>query len=161
MFLLWLIQLPQCGDRTSASVPPPAEGRSGPNKTSVFSSSFLHPMEFCVVLYILFHWSGTPVHPEMVFCMLFCDWRCIPNASMKRDVLHVHLLLHRLVLPYGPFLNPVLFPFTFQFHLINESLRILYIALKDFKIYYSKNCRFLKITCIIQNQSTKDKLPQF
>ena len=111
---------------------------------------------------ILFHWSGTPFDSEMMFCKHFCVWRCIPDVSMKRDIFHIYLLLHHLVLPYGPFLNPVLFPFTFQFHLINESLRILYVALKDFKIYYSKkNLRFLKITCITQNQSTKDKLPQF
>ena len=36
MFLLWLRQLPPCGDRTPASVPPPAEGRSGPT-TLLFS----------------------------------------------------------------------------------------------------------------------------
>ena len=30
MFLLWLRQLPRCGDWTSASTPPPAEGRSSP-----------------------------------------------------------------------------------------------------------------------------------
>ena len=36
MFLLWLRQLSQCGDRTPASVPPPAEGRSSPSNTPVF-----------------------------------------------------------------------------------------------------------------------------
>ena len=36
MFLLWLRQLPQGGDRTPASVPPPAEGRSSPSNTPVF-----------------------------------------------------------------------------------------------------------------------------
>ena len=35
MFLLWLRQLPWCGDRTPASVPPPTEGRSSPTNTSV------------------------------------------------------------------------------------------------------------------------------
>ena len=35
MFLLWLRQLPCCGDRTPASVPPPAEGRSSPANTPV------------------------------------------------------------------------------------------------------------------------------
>jgi len=36
MFLLWLRQLPWCGDRNPASVPPPAEGRSSPTNTPVF-----------------------------------------------------------------------------------------------------------------------------
>ena len=43
-------------------------------------------------------WSGTPVHSQLVFCMCFCVWLCIPDVSMERDVLHVHLLLHYLVL---------------------------------------------------------------
>ena len=36
MFLLWLRQLPRCGDQTPASVSPPAEGRSSPTNTPVF-----------------------------------------------------------------------------------------------------------------------------
>ena len=36
MFLLWLRQLPGCGDQTPPSVPPPAEGRSSPTDTPVF-----------------------------------------------------------------------------------------------------------------------------
>ena len=51
-----------------------------------------------MVLYILFWWSGTPVSSQLVFCMHFCVSRCIPDVSMQRDVLHVHLLLHHLVL---------------------------------------------------------------
>ena len=39
MFLLWLRQLPWCGDRTPASVPPPAEGRSSPTNTLIFPPS--------------------------------------------------------------------------------------------------------------------------
>ena len=30
------------------------------------------PTKFCMVLYILFHWSGTPGHSQLVFCMHFC-----------------------------------------------------------------------------------------
>ena len=51
MFLLWLRQLPWCGDSNPASVPPPAEGRSSPTNTPVFlPSSFVLPsfMWFCV-----------------------------------------------------------------------------------------------------------------
>ena len=29
-------------------------------------------------------------------CMHFCIWRCIPDVSMERDLLHVHLLLCHL-----------------------------------------------------------------
>ena len=36
MFLLWLRQLPGCGDQTPALVPPPAEGRSSPTNTPGF-----------------------------------------------------------------------------------------------------------------------------
>ena len=31
-----------------------------------------HLTEFCMVLYVLFHWSGTPVHSQLVFCIYFC-----------------------------------------------------------------------------------------
>ena len=42
MFLLWLRQLPCCGDWTPASVLPRAEGRSSPTNTPVFPlSSFV------------------------------------------------------------------------------------------------------------------------
>ena len=40
--------------------------------TLLFIPQFLHHTEFCVVLYILFHWSGTPVCSQLVFCMHFC-----------------------------------------------------------------------------------------
>ena len=33
---------------------------------------FLRPTEFCVIVYILFHWSGAPVLLQLVFCMHFC-----------------------------------------------------------------------------------------
>ena len=44
MFLLWLRQLPCCGDRTPASVPPRTEGRSSPTNIPVsLPSSFVLP----------------------------------------------------------------------------------------------------------------------
>ena len=44
MFLLWLWQLPRCGDGTPASVSPPAEGKSNPTNTPVFPpGSFILP----------------------------------------------------------------------------------------------------------------------
>ena len=83
---------------TPPSVPPPTEGRSSPTNTPVFPpSSFILPS--FAWFYIFFSpQSGTPVHSQLVFCMHFCVWRCIPDVSVERDVLHVHLLLHHLVL---------------------------------------------------------------
>ena len=167
MFLLWLRQLSQCGDRILASVPQPAEGRSSPTNTPVFppvpSSYWIlkvkmqvtqpcltlcdpldyivhgilqakilewvaYPFfsrssqprnqtgvsciaggfftnwaireahEFCVDLYIFFCWSGPPVCSQWAFCMHFCVWRCVPDLSVERDILHIHLLFRHLVL---------------------------------------------------------------
>ena len=44
--------------------------RAGPVLlTLLFSPQFLHPTEFCVGL---FHWSGSPVCCQLMFCMHFC-----------------------------------------------------------------------------------------
>ena len=72
-----------CLDHTPASVPPPAKGRSCPTNNPVFHPSSFIPTEFCMVLYICFHWSGTPVHSQLVFCMLFCVLRRIPDVSIE------------------------------------------------------------------------------
>ena len=53
-----------------------------------------------MVLHILFHWSRTPVHSQLMFCMHLCVGRCIPDISVETDVLHVHLLLCHLVFPF-------------------------------------------------------------
>ena len=96
MFLLWLRQLPRCGDWPLLQFP--HLPRAGPVLlTLLFFHLVLHSTKFCVVLYILFRWSGTPVHSQLVFCMHFCVWRCVPDVSVERDVLHVHLLLHHVV----------------------------------------------------------------
>ena len=53
MFLLWFRLLSQCGDQISASVSPPAEGRSSPTNTPVFPpSSFI--LSSFMWFYILF-----------------------------------------------------------------------------------------------------------
>ena len=57
-----------------------------------------HPTKFCMVLYILFCSSGTSVFSQLVFGMHFCSWKSIPDVSMGRDVFHLHLLHHHLVL---------------------------------------------------------------
>ena len=64
-----------------------------------FSHLFFLPPEFCEVPYILSHWSGTPVSSQLVFCMHFWVSRCISDVSMVRDVLHIYLFLHHLLLP--------------------------------------------------------------
>ena len=88
MFLLWLRQLPQCGDCTPASVPLPIEGRSSPTNTPV-SPPVLHPTKFCVVLYILFLWvrysclfSAGVLHSLLclkVYFWCICEDICTPH----------------------------------------------------------------------------------
>ena len=61
------------------------------------NATTLHPTEFRVVLRILFHRSGPPVHTQLVFCVHLCVWRCVPGVSVERDALHVHPHLCHLV----------------------------------------------------------------
>ena len=51
----------------------PNSSRAGPVPLTLLlvpPGSFILPTD--VVLYILFHWSGTPVCSQLVFCMHFC-----------------------------------------------------------------------------------------
>ena len=50
-----------------------------------------------MVLYILFLWSGTPVHSQLVFCMHFCVWRCVLDVSVEWNVLQFQLLFCHFV----------------------------------------------------------------
>ena len=95
MFLLWPRQLPRCGDRSPASVPPPTEGSSSPTNTPIFppSSFVLWSFAWFYVFFLVVRYF-CPLWLE--FCLYFCVWRCIHDVSVRRDVLHVHLLLHRL-----------------------------------------------------------------
>ena len=72
-------------DRTTCFSSPTGQGQIQSYQHSCFRPEFLCPTEFFVVLYIL-------------FCMHFCISRCIPDISVERDVLHVHLPLCHLVL---------------------------------------------------------------
>ena len=58
-------------DQTPASVPPPSEGRSSPTD-SPLSPHFLHPTEFCVVLYSLLQWPGALACSQLPFCKISC-----------------------------------------------------------------------------------------
>ena len=84
-----LLQLPTCWGQVQSY------------SHSCSSPYFVCPTEFCVILYILFCWSCIPVHSQLVFCVHSCVWRCIADVSTVRDVLHVHLLLHHLVLRFS------------------------------------------------------------
>ena len=55
----------------------------------------------CICSFLLIGYSCPS---QLVFCMHFCVWWCIPDVSVERDVLHVHLLLHHLVLPHSSIL---------------------------------------------------------
>ena len=80
--------------------------RAGPVLlTLLLSPLVLHPTEFCVVLCILFRWSGPPVHSQLVLCLRFCVWRCVPDAFVGRDELHIHQLLRHLILSVYCFLH--------------------------------------------------------
>ena len=98
MFLLWLRQLPWCGDQIPASVPPPAKGRSSPINTPVSPPSFLILLSF-VWLYIFFRrrpWYPTPVllpgkshgRRSLVGCS---PWGC--EESDTTEWLHFHFSL--------------------------------------------------------------------
>ena len=88
MFLLWLRQLPRCGDRTPASVPLPAEGMSSPTNTSdsprpvPFSYWVLHGSiySFPLVRYSCPFSTGI-VHELLclkMFSWCICEERCTP-----------------------------------------------------------------------------------
>ena len=99
MFLLWLRQLPHCGDQTSASVFPPTEGRSSPTNTPVFPpSSFV--LQSFVWFYIFFS-TGQVLLSALSWCFacfsvsegvfLMYPWKEMYSMS--------NLLLRHLVLP--------------------------------------------------------------
>ena len=90
-------QLLWCGDLNPGSAPQTPRCRLVLFTVFLCFPSFLHSTEFCVDLCIPFRWSGTPASSQLMLCKIFCIWRCIPDASMERDVLHFHLLLRHLV----------------------------------------------------------------
>ena len=99
MLLVCPKQLPRCGDLTPAfSSPPPGpltRCRSSPSHPPLFSllPSFCWVLRGSVYSFLV---VNTPAHSQHVFCKI-CVWRCLPDASVERDVLHVHLLSHHLV----------------------------------------------------------------
>ena len=86
MFLLWLRQLPWCGDQSPPSVPLPAKGRSSPINTPVFppSSFVLWSFAWC---YIFFSTDQVLLSSlRALLCLKVYYWcireeRCTPHLS--------------------------------------------------------------------------------
>ena len=75
-----LIHSPRCGDLSLDSALPYPGVVLVLLNLLVFFTSFLHPMDLC----ILFPWPGTPASTQLVLCEIFCIWVCIP------DTLEIH-----------------------------------------------------------------------
>ena len=60
--------------------------------SSSFSLLFFHPTQLCRDLYSPFQCPRSSASFQLVFCENCCIYRCIPDASVERDELHVHLL---------------------------------------------------------------------
>ena len=86
-----------------ASIPPLTKGRSRPNNSSVFPPSSLILPSF--VWFYIFFSSGQVLLSALSWCSACISvWRCVPDVSMERHVLHLHLLLcHLLISPHGIF----------------------------------------------------------
>ena len=127
MFVLWLRQMPWCGDWTPASVPPPAEGRSSPTNTPLFLP--LVPLCYWVlcVLCIHFHWSGPPAHlswhsactsvSEVVFLMY--PWREMYSTYSSAIFVSAHYFI-------GLFISLIL---SYMSHLYISEMNRLSVAL--------------------------------
>ena len=76
---------------------PSSKGRSSPTNTPMFP---LVPSSYRVLHGSIYSFplGRYLVCSQLVFCMHFCVWRCIPDVSVERDVLHLHLSLRHLVL---------------------------------------------------------------
>ena len=146
-FLLWLRQLPQCGDWTPASVPPPTKGRSSPTNTPVFPpTSFILPS--FAWFYIFFPSDQVLLSAFSWYSACTCVWRYIPDVSMERDVLQVHLLLHHLVLSQSNFLilMPWIQSYLISFHVLSSPCwKLGFMTVSNQEI----NFRFNFATCSI------------
>ena len=104
--------MPHCGDQSPASVPPPAQGRSSPTNTRVSPLSSFILLSFAW-FYILFSAGQLPLSTFSWFsACTSVSGRCNPDVSLERDVLHIHLLLHHLVLSSFFFLSNFIYLFV-------------------------------------------------
>ena len=67
--------------------------------SSSFSLLFFCPTQLCRDVYSPFQCPRSSVSFQLVFCENCYIYSCIPDASVERDELHVHLLLCHLPLP--------------------------------------------------------------
>ena len=111
------------------------------------------PMEFCMDLYIPFRWSGALAHSQQAFWKIFCVWRYIPDASMEKDLLHIHLLLHYLVFQYV-----YIFTYLSSFHIT----QLMFLRIYTMVVLFSLPRTLLGIEQIpIKNERMTSSVPNF
>ena len=100
---------PDVGISTLVQLPnPPGTDWSCSLSSSVSLPSFILP-SFAWICVFLSDGQGLRLALSWLLCKIFCMWRCIPDASMERDVLHFHLLL--CLVSLGHFLKMWVFSF--------------------------------------------------
>ena len=104
MFLFWPRQLPQCGDRTPASVPQPSEGRSSPNNTPVSPPSSFILWSF--VWFSIFFPSG-----QVLSALSWCS----ASTSVSDSVFLMYLW--KEMYSISTYSSAILFPIVFSFPL--------------------------------------------
>ena len=100
---------PEFGNLSSASAPPPQGADPILLPLLLFSLLFSILPSYAGIFIpgvqgVLFTWcprSSSSFH--LVFCENCCICRCIPDTSMERDELHVHLHLSHLECPWISF----------------------------------------------------------
>ena len=78
---------------SASALPPHGAGRI-PLPLLLLLCSFFHPTQLCRDLYSPFQCPRSSASFQLVFCENCSIYRSIPDASVERDELHVHLLLH-------------------------------------------------------------------
>ena len=109
MFLLWLRQLPCCGDWTPASVPSPAKDRSSPTETPVFPPSSFILLSFA--WFYIFFSTG-----QVLLSALSC---CSACTSVSEGVFLMYLW--REMYSTSTYSSTILFSLLNKELLINQS----------------------------------------
>ena len=95
-FLLHRVGFCKFGNLYFASAPLPWDAGPILLPLLLLLPSFLHPSQLCRDLYRPFWCPRSSASFQLVFCENCCICRCIPDASVERDELYVHLLLCHL-----------------------------------------------------------------
>ena len=88
--------VPKFGNLSSVSALPPRGAGPIPLPHLLLLPSSFHPTQLCRDLYSPFWCPRSSPSFQPVFCENCCICRCIPDASMERGELHIHLLLCHL-----------------------------------------------------------------